>query len=136
MSDDAKLDRAVVGSQAAVVVLNETDWLADERFTDVDLVALPPDLAAVAHTPDRMVGTIVWLPQDAVEAAGRDGVMLGRGGVAQSLGRPFFVVETLEAAQALPLLSQAARRRGGRGPRTEARATPPPEPPLRPGRGR
>ena len=39
--------------------------------------------------------------------------MLGRGVVAERLVRSLVVVETLEAAQALELLAQAARRRIG-----------------------
>ena len=39
--------------------------------------------------------------------------MLGRRVIAERLVRALFVVETLEAAQPLELLAQAARRRGG-----------------------
>src|SRR5438128_374016 len=83
------------------------------RFADVDGVAVPLDLAAVAHAPDRVVGSVVRLAQDAVEATRRDGVVLCGRVVAEGLVRAFLVVEGLEAAQALELLSQAPRRRVG-----------------------
>src|SRR6266540_504323 len=113
MSDDAECDRPVRGDPVAVLVFNETNRLADQRFADVDRVALPLDLAVVAHAPDRVVGPVARLAQDAIEASRRDGVVLGRGVVAEGLVRALFIVEGLEAAQALELLSQAPRRRVG-----------------------
>src|SRR6266508_2917969 len=65
------------------------------------------------HAPDRVVGPVARLAQDAIEASRRDGVVLGRGVVAEGLVRALFIVEGSEAAQALELLSQAPRRRVG-----------------------
>src|SRR5450432_415570 len=74
MSDDAESDRAVGGGPTAILVFDETDRLADQGFADVDRVALPLDLAVVAHLPDQVVGPVVRRAQDAVEATRRDGV--------------------------------------------------------------
>src|SRR5262249_61815685 len=114
MRDNAKFDRTIAGGPVAVLVLGETDWLADQRFADVDRVALPPDLTVVAHAPDGVVGAVGRLAQHAVEAPRRDGVMLGRRIVAERGVRTLFIVENLEGAQALELLAQAP---GGRASR-------------------
>jgi len=111
MRDDAESNRAVEGSPATLLVFDETDRLADQRFAEVDPVAMPPDLAVVAYPPDGVVGPVARLAQYAIEAARRDSVVLGRGAVAERLVRALFVVETLERAQALQLLAQAPRRR-------------------------
>src|SRR5205085_8905369 len=95
MGDDAEFDRSVE-RLPAVLVFDESDWLADQRFADVNRVSLPPDLAVVTHAPDRVIGAVVRLAQHSVEAPRRGGVMLGRRLIAQSLVRAFFVVETLE----------------------------------------
>ena len=113
MRDDAEHEGAVRDRPTAVVVFDEADRLTDQRGADVDRVAVPSDLAIVAHPPDRMIGSVTRLTQNAVEAPRRDDVVLGRRVVAERLVRSFVVVEPLEAAQSLDPLAQAARRRIG-----------------------
>src|SRR5882672_10391001 len=114
MPDHAKHDRAIVdGIAAGISVLDEAHRLADQRPADVDRIAVPLDLAVLTHAPDSLVGLIARLAQDTIEAAWRDGVMLGRRIVAERLMRTVFVVDVLEHAQALKLLAQAAGRRFG-----------------------
>ena len=48
-----------------------TTLTTDQRRADVDRVALPSDLAVVAHAPDRVIGSVTRLTQDAVEAPRR-----------------------------------------------------------------
>src|SRR5258708_40312187 len=98
MRDDAESTRLVEGSPATLVVFDEPDRLADQRLAEVDPVAMPPDLAVVAHAPDGVVGPVARLAQHAIEAGRRSSIVLGRGAVAERLVRALFVVETLERA--------------------------------------
>src|SRR5579872_2147242 len=120
MDDDAEKDWSIRDEPGAVVVFDEADRLAGQRAADVDRGALPADFAVMAHAPDRMLGVVVRLAQDAVEAARRDGVMFGRRFVAKRFVRPLFVVEALKATQSLELFAQrpGRRRHAGRSPST------------------
>ena len=71
MGDDAEQDRAVDNGAVAVLVFEQSDRLADQCLADVDRVAPPLDLAVVANPPDVMVGTVLRLAQDAIEASRR-----------------------------------------------------------------
>ena len=125
MGDDAEHDRSVGDGPVAVVVFDEADRLAGQRRADVDGVALPSDLAVVAHAPDGVVGAIARLAQRRRRSAAARRVMLGRRVVAERLVRPFVVVEALEAAQALELLAQASAPADRRCPATASDAAAP-----------
>src|SRR5689334_3757190 len=113
MRDDTERYRSIPDRPVAVGVLEEANRLADQRRADVDRVTLPLDLAVPAHAPYRAVATIMGLAKDAVEAARRSRVMLGRCIVAERCVRALLVVELLKATQARELLAQTARRRFG-----------------------
>src|SRR3981189_3846114 len=112
MGEGAKRDRAIADG-TGVSVLGEAHGLADQRLTDIDCVTVPLDLPVLTHAPDDLVGPVARFAQDAVEAARRESIMLGRSIVAERLMRAFLIVDVLEHAQALQLLAQAASRRFG-----------------------
>jgi hypothetical protein len=113
MIDDTQFDRAVVDVPAAIRARDETNRLADQRVTEIDLGAVPADGAVAVDPPQRRLGRVFGRAQDAVPAPRRGPVVLGRGGVAERRMRPLLVVDALKVAKPPELLAQAARRRSG-----------------------
>ena len=88
MSNDAKINWSIGDRPTAIVGFDQADRLPGQRGGDVDRVALPADLAAVAHSPDIMVGAVFRLPEDAVETPGRGCITRGCA-QASNASRPF-----------------------------------------------
>src|SRR6202035_4226090 len=110
--DRAERDRAVAHCPSGSIILAKADRLADQCLPDVDRLAMPSDLAVVAR-PSHLMFDVFRLAQDAVEAPRRGRVVIGRRVIAERLVRALFVVDELEVPQAIELLAQAARWRGG-----------------------
>src|SRR5215472_2179514 len=113
MIDDAEGDWAVMHHPAAILALDETHWLANQRFTQIDFGTAPADRAIAMDPPRHRVGWIFGLAQDTVPVPRRAPVELGRSGVAERGMRALLIIEALKIAEPAKLLAQAARRRVG-----------------------
>src|SRR6185312_3941004 len=98
MRNRAKHDRSIA-DRPTLLILGQANRLADQSAADIDHVAVELDLAVVADPTHHSVLVIVRLAQDAVEAARRSLIALGRRRIVERLVRALFVVKTLEVAQ-------------------------------------
>jgi hypothetical protein len=72
MIDDAERDWAVMHHPAAVLALGEAHRLANQRLTQIDLGTAPADRTIAMDPPQRRVGWVFRLAQDAVPAPRRE----------------------------------------------------------------
>lgn len=97
--DYSQIERTIAELPASVIERHETDRLADEDLADIERVALPFDLAVVAHSADLGIVGVFRLPKPSAIAARRWRIVMCRRGLAEGFVRALFIVGLAEAVE-------------------------------------